>query len=172
MQSSRVSPTPLPASPQDCSDHARCVESALARAEALCAARGERLTPLRRSVLELVWSSHEPRGAYEILELLRAARGPVAPPTVYRALDFLRAQRLIHRIESRNAFIGCPKAGKSHSGQFLICSECGIAQELDEPRIAGLLDRAAARHGFQVAERTVELIGRCGACQARKALAS
>src|SRR5712675_240703 len=68
-------------------DHARCSADAMAHAEALCVKRGERLTAMRRHVLEVLSASHKPLGAYEIIDLV-AARGPrPAPITIYRALD-------------------------------------------------------------------------------------
>ena len=89
-------------------DHRRCVADALDKAEALCSDRGARLTKLRCRVLELVWNSHAPIGAYDVLRRLSQEHQSAAPPTVYRALDFLLEQGLIHRIESLNAYIGCP----------------------------------------------------------------
>src|SRR5690606_28474545 len=117
-------------------DHARCVAAALAAAETLCQRRGARLTVLRRRVLELIWSSHEPVGAYDILQRLTEDGRRAAPTTVYRALDFLAAHRLIHRLASRNAYIGCRHPDESdHEGQFLICTGCGTVAELHDRRI-------------------------------------
>ncbi|MDX1710009.1 MAG: transcriptional repressor, partial [Rhodovibrionaceae bacterium] len=112
-------------------DHRHCVEQALGEAADLCRQRGARLTPIRRRVLELVWASHKAVGAYEILDALRSEHAGAAPPTVYRALDFLIAQGFVHRIESLNAFVGCPHPADRHAGQFLICLDCGAAAELD-----------------------------------------
>ena len=95
--------------PAHAHDHKHCVEDALAAAERLCAAKDLRFTPLRRRVLELVWSSHKPVGAYALLDKLRNEDLGSAPPTVYRALDFLIENGLIHRIERMNAFIGCSR---------------------------------------------------------------
>ena len=86
-------------------------QQALARAEALCQQRGARLTDLRRRVLEIIWSSATPLGAYTILDVLRDDGRQGAPPTVYRALDFLLAQGLIHRLASLNVFTGCRRPG-------------------------------------------------------------
>ena len=108
-------------------DHGDCIADALGMAEQVCAKRGARLTKLRRRVFELVWSSHAPVGAYDLLRHLARERDGAAPPTVYRALDFLRKHGLIHRIESLNAFVGCCTPGEAHAGQFLICSRCGAA---------------------------------------------
>ncbi len=146
-------------------DHGSCVKDALARADALCAERGVRLTAQRARVLELVWSSHKPRGAYAILEDLSADGKRVAPLTVYRALDFLLEQGLIHRIESQNAFVGCPDPGTAHTGQFLVCTCCGEATELTDPRIAAIIAESATDRGFTITRQTVEVSGICPACR-------
>lgn len=146
-------------------DHDSCIADALAAAEALCARRGARLTETRRRVLELVWRGHAPVGAYEILEALRAEGRGAQPPTVYRALDFLIEQGLVHRIESRNAFIGCTRPAERHSYQFLICRNCGSVAELANPRIAKAIEAGAAAEGFATARSTVEIEGQCAECR-------
>ncbi|MFQ5784710.1 MAG: Fur family transcriptional regulator [Alphaproteobacteria bacterium] len=146
-------------------DHARCVSEALEAAARLCARRGARLTTLRRRVLELVWGSHAPQGAYAILETLHRDGRRAAPPTVYRALDFLLGHGLIHRIESLNAFVGCPAPGRPHVGQFLICSACGCAAELDDRRIGVAIRDSAGKAGFRLEGQTIELRGLCPRCQ-------
>ncbi len=146
-------------------DHAHCQAAALDRAEAICAAHGARLTPLRRRVLEIVWSSHRPMGAYAILEKLSALSGPAAPPTVYRALDFLLAQGLIHKLESLDAFIGCDRPDDGHASQFLICSQCKDAREIADSGIDRALRDSAAAAGFSLSRSTIELLGLCPACR-------
>jgi Fur family zinc uptake transcriptional regulator len=146
-------------------DHELCIEDALARAGALCETQGARLTDLRRSVLELVWRGHEPVGAYALLDALRETHPNAAPPTVYRALEFLAAHGLIHRIESMNAYIGCSRPEKPHASQFLICAKCSTAAEIDDPAIARALSRSAGGLGFAVEHQTVELSGLCPSCR-------
>ena len=146
-------------------DHGRCIDGALSRAEALCTSRGARLTPIRRQVLELVWSGHRPRGAYAILDDMAVEGKRVAPLTVYRALDFLVEQGLVHRIESLNAYIGCPDPDHAHPGQFLVCSECGNAIELNDPRVSAAINECARDQGFKVDRTTVEVRGLCSACR-------
>ncbi|CAO3420164.1 Fur family transcriptional regulator [Azospirillum doebereinerae] len=154
------------APPASAHDHSHCVSDALTRADSLCAERGARLTSLRRRVLELVWSGHRPRGAYAILEDLSQQDGKAtAPLTVYRALEFLVEQGLVHRIESLNAYIGCAAPGATHSGQFLVCEGCGDAAEIDDSRIRAAIETAAAERGFRVQRPTVEVRGVCKACQ-------
>jgi Fur family zinc uptake transcriptional regulator len=149
--------------------HARCRAAALSHAERSCAERGSRLTDLRRRVLELVWSSHEPVKAYEILERLRGGPGCEAPPTVYRALEFLRREGLVHRIESLNAFVGCGAPGHATSVQFLICRDCGTAAEIADAAVTRRLGRRADELDFAVDAQTVEVHGFCSRCrQARR----
>jgi Fur family zinc uptake transcriptional regulator len=107
-------------------DHERCAIDAIAHAEAICAARKERLTAMRRRVLEALLASHQPLGAYELIDRLAGRGARPAPITVYRALEFLREQGLVHRIESRNAFIACVHNHESGDPVvFLICETCG-----------------------------------------------
>ena len=155
-------------------DHGNCVSTALDSAAAVCQQRGARLTPLRRQVLELVWQSHQPIGAYAVLDALQANRRDdapdgrtraVAPPTVYRALEFLLSQRLIHRIESLNAYIGCVHPGARHAAQFLICNGCGSAAELESATLLTAIDSAAADAGFAIERVAVEVSGQCPDCQ-------
>ena len=149
-------------------DHRSCVAGALDAAAGLCARRGARLTPLRRRVLELVWRSHAPQGAYAVLEALGRDTGrdgrPAAPPTVYRALDFLLAHGLIHRVESLNAFVGCPTPGEPHAAQFFICGGCGDAAEFEDERIGNVVRERAEALGFTVGRETIEVSGLCPAC--------
>ena len=102
-------------------DHLRCVAEAMSDAISLCRARRARLTPLRSLVLEIVWQNHKPLGAYDILAVLAEEGRSAAPPTVYRALEFLQEQGLVHRLSSLNAFVGCRRPGPPGSGQLLIC---------------------------------------------------
>jgi Fur family zinc uptake transcriptional regulator len=146
----------------------------LERAEALCQTRGVQLTPLRRDVLRLVLESEAPIGAYALLDQLKASRAKAAPPTVYRALDFLLEQGLIHRLERLNAFMGCNEAleghgvhhdhGHDHPHQFLICRGCGMTREISDHAVAEAIIAAAAKAGFSAARTTVEIEGYCAKC--------
>ncbi|MDO6806861.1 transcriptional repressor, partial [Wenyingzhuangia sp. 1_MG-2023] len=76
-------------------------------------------------VLELIWQSHKPVGAYELLPALANDGFNSAPPTVYRALDFLLDLGLVHRLHSLNAYVGCNHPGANHPVCFFICEHCG-----------------------------------------------
>ncbi len=151
-------------------DHDHCVATALAAAEEVCAKRGLKLTPLRRRVLELVWAGHGPVGAYDLLQALAEGDArAVQPPTVYRALEFLREAGLVHRIDALNAFIGCdrPSAahGAPHGGQVLVCRSCQSVVEVDDQGIAHALTERAAALGFLPDAGPLEIKGLCPACR-------
>lgn len=137
----------------------------MAMAEAICGDRGQRLTTIRRKVLAALLDSHRPLGAYEIIERL-ASRGPrPAPITAYRALEFLRENGLVHRIESRNAFIACVHnhaAGELVA--FLICERCGAVGEASSKEVATTLAAAARSAGFTPRSPVIEISGVCSHC--------
>jgi Fur family zinc uptake transcriptional regulator len=145
-------------------DHHACVADTLAATEALAQNRGEKLTKLRRRVLEIVLESHRPVGAYDILGALARDGGKPAPPTVYRALDFLRAQGFVHRIDSLNAFVACFAPGRAHRSRFLLCRACGSAAEIEDTALESALASAASRAGFNAENETVEITGVCADC--------
>jgi Fur family zinc uptake transcriptional regulator len=145
-------------------NHQSCIEEALASAESLCRRRKQRFTAIRRRVLELVWLRHKPVGAYEVLEILQKD-GRTAPPTVYRALDFLQQMGLVHRIASLNSYVGCARPGDPHDGQFLICESCKSLAELDVPAITSAIEKSAEEAGFEARRHTVEIMGLCPRCR-------
>jgi Fur family zinc uptake transcriptional regulator len=158
-------PVPAKRFPPRPHDHEDCVAAALVAAERVCRAKGLRFTGSRRQVLELVWTSHKPVGAYEILDRLNAQGKRAAPPTVYRALEFLIEADLVHRLDSLNAFVGCPDPGNSHIGQFLICRQCRSVAELDDDDINTLVGQKAADLGFTAVRQMVEIQGLCQDCR-------
>jgi Fur family transcriptional regulator, zinc uptake regulator len=135
-------------------------------AEQVCAKSGEALTPLRRRVLELLIDHPGPAKAYDLLAQLDSGQGPAKPPTVYRTLDFLVRMGLAHRIESMNAFIACDIGACARSTIFLICENCGGAEEFDAGHALVDLTEAASRDGFQIRRTMIEASGLCSACSA------
>jgi len=146
------------------------LQHALKKAEALCAARGARLTRQRRKILELVCRADRPIGAYELLAQLGEGTR-AAPPTVYRALDFLLEQRLVHKIETLHAFVGCTHPEHPHACQFLICHDCGRVEEAESTAVAGSLRSLAEGIGFHPRRSVVEVIGTCSRCATFSSLA-
>ena len=146
-------------------DHGTCIQTALDTAEFVCRDHQARLTATRRRVLELVWQGHSPVGAYEILEKLKDEGHNPAPPTVYRALEFLIQHGLVHRISSLNAFVGCSRPGDNHDGTFLICRTCGTAAEIPDNPAWQSIDHMAQASRFKLSHINVEAVGECEDCQ-------
>ena len=155
--------------PTTCTDSNRRGKHApaerVALATALCGARGVRLTTLRRQVLELLWEIGRPTGAYALIEALEVRNSrPVAPPTVYRALEFLMSQGFVTKIESQNTYVPCAHPERRHDCLFFICRGCGASVELEDPQLEQRLAEDAARLGFRVTRRVVEVQGTCASC--------
>lgn len=153
-----------------CNDHQHCIDEAIAKAKQVCQARQARLTPQRLEVLKLIWRSHRPLGAYDLMDQLSAgADKRVAPPTVYRALDFLLEQGLIHRINSLNAFIGCPNPDAHQERQqahyFLICEQCQQTEEIIEDTLNQHILDATTKQKFKPRQQWLEVNGLCHQCQ-------
>ena len=146
-------------------DHDHCSGDLMARAEALSEARGVRLTPVRRRVLEILLEEHRALGAYEVLERLSAEGFGKQPPVAYRALDFLVENGLVHRVQRLNAFIACTAPGEAHSPVFLICRSCGAVAEAPGAPVRQVVDAAARASGFAVERCSIEALGLCPACQ-------
>ena len=146
-------------------DHRDCQHHLLSEARALCEKRNSRLTRRRLQVLEILLRSQQPMGAYEILACLNVTKSKqaIAPPIVYRALDFLLGEGLVHRIESKNAYISCVRPGHQCAAQFLICRGCEKVAELENRQNEMLSD--ASRVGFTVDSAVMEITGHCADCR-------
>jgi Fur family zinc uptake transcriptional regulator len=147
-------------------DHARCAADAIGHAEALCAERGQRLTPMRRQVLEVLVTSHKPLGAYDIMDRLAGTGPRPAPITVYRALDFLIENGLVHRLASRNAFLACIHNHDSGAlVAFLICERCGAVGEAPASAVGDSIAAAAKSAAFVPQRSVIEITGICSHCR-------
>ncbi|SDN10752.1 transcriptional repressor [Vreelandella arcis] len=136
----------------------------LLQAESQCHTRGVRFTPIRRRVLELIARHGGGLKAYDLLDKLSTEHAAARPPTVYRALEFLIEQGLVHRIESQNAYVACACPEHAHGFQLLICRHCGYVEELHLDEISDQLASRAKRQGFNVERQTIELQGLCQNC--------
>jgi Fur family zinc uptake transcriptional regulator len=147
-------------------DHGRCTADAIGHAERVCERRAQKFTPIRRQVLQALLSSHRPLGAYEVIDELAKSMARPAPITVYRALDFLMENALVHRIESRNAYLACAHDHDAAGmAAFLICERCGSVGEIPAMPVAQSINAAACATGFAPKLSVVEITGTCVHCQ-------
>ncbi len=145
--------------------HTHSIATRLTDAEAECARRGVRWTPLRSDVLKLILLAGKPIGAYDLLAQMATNGRPPAPPTVYRSLDFLLEQGFIHRLTSINAFVPCCHPRSGHEAIFLICQNCHRVDEAESSTLQNTLMHLAQQGGFLLQHTTIEVAGLCVECQ-------
>ncbi len=133
--------------------------------DAICRARGGRLTRQRRAALCALTDAKRPLTAYELLDLMKPDDPSATPASTYRCLEFLVGIGLAHRVETTRSYVACGHPDHPHSVQFLICRTCGTVIEVEDKRIARAADDLGERHGFALDQRTVELTGLCAACK-------
>lgn len=136
----------------------------LRTAELLCLQRGKRLTPIRRQVLEILLRQKRSIKAYELLEQIRVVQLGAAPPTVYRALDFLVEQGLAHRLDATNAWTACHDAGGDPHDLLVVCTGCGAVAEVSDPTLNQQLAAKVAQTGFTLSGHETELRALCQRC--------
>jgi len=141
------------------------VHSRLEIADSLCAQRGKRLTPIRRKVLELLLRHGRSLKAYELLDEMRAVHPGAAPPTVYRALDFLMEEGLIHRLDAVNAWAACLDAQGAPHDILVVCTCCGAVAEVSDPAMSRQLAERVAQTGFVPTSHETEIRALCPVCQ-------
>ncbi len=146
-------------------DHAHCAHDALAEAEAVARARGLRLTPVRRRVLEILLEQHRALGAYDVLARLAEEGYGNQPPVAYRALEFLEEHGFAHRIRRLNAFAACMHPATDHAPVFLICKSCEKLTEAPADAVRPALEAAATALGFAIETSVVEALGLCNSCR-------
>jgi Fur family zinc uptake transcriptional regulator len=145
--------------------HVHHADEYVREVEKACDQRGLRLTPLRADVLRLVADSKRPVKAYDLLARISESRAASAPPTVYRALDFLLENGFIHKLESINAFVACHHPSVRHTVPFLICDSCHAAIEMEDEKVSHQLEEKARALGFMPQAQTLEVHGLCKECR-------
>lgn len=142
----------------------QAIEQQLATAEQLCKQRQKRFTPIRKQVLELLIKAQRGLKAYELLDLVKQEQPNAAPPTVYRALDFLTEEGLIHRLDAINAWTACVDvAGEPHD-LLVVCTQCGTVAELRAPRLSQQITDCIVQAGFALSSPETELRALCLNC--------
>ena len=137
---------------------------ALKKAEELCEINGLKLTKLRKQVLKLIWRKPGYVKAYDLLDELKKIDPSAKPPTIYRTLDFLIENGLIHKLQSLNAFIGCPHPHEHNERYFLICDSCQKIEECCSKKINNVVASTSKNNNFIPNKVTFEIAGTCQNC--------
>ena len=147
-----------------CHNHQDCIDTAIQKAEAVCFRRRIKLTQLRKNILKIIWESHVPLKAYDILERLKIEDKSAKPITIYRILDIFLENRIVHKIESQNRFLGCSHPGEDHHCYFIICKKCNKVQEICDLDILNDLYSNLKIHKFKIKHLILEILGICSSC--------
>tara|TARA_B110000444_G_C18650931_1_gene506034 strand:+ start:191 stop:649 length:459 start_codon:yes stop_codon:yes gene_type:complete len=148
----------------DCRKHQRCVDDAIKRAQLVCDENRSRFTTLRKRVLELVWASHKPVKAYDLLSELQKEDQSAKPSTIYRTLDFLLELGLVHKIYRQNTYVGCVNPKEERPCFFLVCKNCHNIEEKHDEEYYSLIKNISKKHQFQLQESSFEIEGLCNNC--------
>lgn len=146
------------------------IEEAIKSAEQQCKESGSRLTIKRKSVLEVLLISDKPLSAYELADQYQARYNESIPAmSVYRMLDFLIEEQLVHKLSSANKYVACSHISCDHSHdipQFLICNKCQMVKEVRiEAGTIHSLNQSVENVGFHLNSPQLELYGCCQSCQ-------
>lgn len=142
----------------------------LKQARALCQQNSQRLTAKRERVLSVLLQAKTPLSAYEIAEAYRQQTDENMPVmSVYRILDFLAANELVHKLSSTNQFLACSHIACEHkhdTPQFLICDHCHRVFEKGlDPSVRQALEASVMDSDFDLSHPQLELHGRCDQCR-------
>jgi len=150
----------------DChlTQHQGCINNAISNAEMICQRKNIKLTKLRKRVLELIWTGHTPRKAYDLLTEFQKEDPAAKPATIYRTLDFLQEHTLIHRINRLNAYIGCVNPEQKDPYFLLVCLKCNNVEESIHPNYREFFNNMIKDHQFQCLNKTFEIEGKCQNC--------
>lgn len=141
------------------------LEKYLKMAEEICQKKTVRFTKSRRQILQMIYASPNPAKAYDILDQLKKTQPQAKPPTVYRALDFLLENGLIHKVNSLNAYVGCSHPLKHNNCYFLICSNCQEISECCTDILTAEIVKIAKSAKFNIQNINLEIEGKCHKCQ-------
>lgn len=124
--------------------------------------RGNRVTPQRRAILEIIQKQGRHLSADEIHQLARREVPRLSLSTVYRTLELLKELDLVSELH----LAGDHHRYEAQSGehQHLVCLNCGKVLEFRCARSTKIHQELADRHGFKITAGRVALFGYCAEC--------
>jgi Fe2+ or Zn2+ uptake regulation protein len=127
---------------------------------------GQRYTPRRRALVELLAEVDQPLTIPQLLE----RRRDLAQSSVYRNLAVLERAGVVHRIVTTDEFARYELAEDlTEHHHHLICSSCGDVTDFTVPAavehdLESALSKVAERAGFQARHHRLDLVGTCPRC--------
>ncbi len=127
-------------------------------------ARGERLTPQRMFVLEVLQESSGHHTAEAIFERTKLKYPYINLATVYRTLTWLRDQGLISETDLGGGHTEYEALG-AHRHHHLVCLACGGRIEFADELVAPLAAALDERYGFEARLDHLAVFGLCRGCR-------
>ncbi|PWQ93194.1 Fur family transcriptional regulator [Leucothrix arctica] len=146
------------------------IDTIINHAEQHCKTHGVRLTDKRKQLLSVLIGSEKALSAYELIDLCKAEFGKAIPAmSVYRMLQFLEDERLVHKLNLANKYVACAHISCDHAhsvSQFLICGECSKVDEISVPKqVFAELEKNVEEAGFHLITPQLEINCICNDCK-------
>ncbi len=146
-------------------NHLECSKKTIKNAEEICLKFSLNLTPIRKKVLEIISANHKPSRAYDLLAKLKEAGFSDKPPTIYRALDFLIENKIVHKLSTINAYVACYGEESEEISCFLICEKCHEIEEFQDESLNKLLINIGKKRGIEIKNLNLEINFTCEECK-------
>ena len=149
------------------------LNSVLKHAERQCKENSSKLTPKRRKILEELLKSQKALSAYEIADLFqKKSKESIPAMSVYRILDFLEDENLVHKLNLANKYIACSHITCNHSHsipQFLVCRECNKVSEINiDVDTMKIIEKKVRDENFNFSKPQLEMHCICKVCDREK----
>lgn len=124
---------------------------------------GQRLTPQRDAVFQVILNREDHPTASEIFEAARLRLPSISYATVYNSLRFLKDAGLVHEIKFGDSASRYDRETDRHD--HAICNDCGKLVDFDLPQTSQLMSAAARKSRFKPESVHLTLRGLCEDCR-------
>lgn len=147
-------------------ESSKSFERYLELADEISQQHGIRLTKLRKMIFALLLQAEAPVKAYDLIDKMREMGKSITPTTIYRILDFLLSEKLIHKVNALNAYVSCSVEHQhEHSSLMVICSQCETTEEIDDTELTETINNKLNDLGVVLQDNCIEIQGVCKKCQ-------
>ncbi|EPY9770966.1 TPA: transcriptional repressor [Klebsiella variicola] len=138
----------------------------LNQAADLCQKQKGRLTHLRQVVFIIISRAIKGAKAYEILHIIKELIPKAAPPTVYRALNFLMTMNLINKVNTCQTYkVSMPDLDSCGVEAMLVCPRCNKQTRLNDDGLIYQMQKIIADNDFAPLPQLIEIVSLCNQCR-------
>ncbi len=129
-------------------------------------AKGERITPIRSALVDILTRSKTPRTVPELLDELQEHGYKANKTTIYRQLETLLGLNIIQEVHLADRSTYYEIITESGHHHHLVCLEC---HKIEDVVFATDLDvhekKIWKKYGFKVIQHSLEFFGLCKKCR-------